>query len=197
MREIDLIPTDYVRLRRLRRRLVRLVAALALVLGATATARAWIGWRVGSERAALAQVREQEKVVGDLHSRLVALRAKKAAGDAELATLRELRDGSASYALWLAIDGAYNDRVWLDGLSYLRTLRAPTPAAPLSIEHDAELNGHALDAAAVSEFLGALAERPGIATARLGDSALQQLAGIEVVAFSASATLGPPLRSSP
>lgn len=189
----------------MRRRVAMLVAALVLVLVATAAARAWIAMRLATERVALGQLRQHDKVAGDQRARLAALRAQKAAGDSQLATLRTLLDGSASDTVWLALDDAYNERIWLDALSYARTLRAEaapqaasqavssadaTPAA-LSFQHEVELRGHALDHAALTEFMRAFAERPGIATARLADSGLKQFAALEVVGFGVSATLGP------
>lgn len=199
MRDIDLIPGDYLALRQLRRRLAAFAAVIVLVLGGAAAARAGIALRLDTERAALEQVRRQGKIAADQSARLAVLRAAKAAGDVQLATLRTLLDGATPDMLWRGIDGAYHDRIWLDSVSYARTVRAApvapaagaeVPAAPVVLQHDAELRGYGLDHAAVTDFMRALGERPGIGAVRLAESGLKPFAAIEVVAFGVSATLG-------
>jgi hypothetical protein len=216
MHDIDLVPSEYVEARRLRHRLVLLGAALALVLITVASARAWLALRLDRERAGLELVRQHGRVAGEQRSRLAALQAQKAAGDAQLATLRTLLDVSAFDALWPAVDAAYNDRVWLETLSYARTARADaavvpsaqvvTPATPSAsavsataptLQHEVDLSGHGLDHAAVSAFKQALGAREGIASLRLADSGLKQLGTLEVVAFHFTALLGPSPRPLP
>lgn len=206
MHDIDLVPAEYIQARRLRQRLVLLGAALVFVLIAAASARAWLALRLDQERLGLEQVRQHGRLAGEQRARLATLRAQKAAGDVQLATLHVLLDDAALDALWPAVDEAYNERVWLDTLSYARTVRgdavataasaaAPVataaPTVPPTLQHAVELYGHGLDHAAVTEFKHALGARPGLATLRLADSGLKQLGTLEVVAFHLTATLGP------
>jgi hypothetical protein len=212
MRDIDLIPGDYLAMRRARRRLAAFAAVLVLVIGVAAAARVGIALRLDTERAAFEKVRRQGKVTDDQGVRLAALRVAKAAGDVQLGTLRTLLDGTTPEALWRGIDGAYHDRIWLDSVSYVRTVHAAPatpgagtaaaapavpasagaeiPAPPVVLRHDAELRGYGLDHAAVTDFMRALGERPGIGAVRLADSGLKPFAAIEVVGFGVSATLG-------
>lgn len=205
MRDIDLIPHDYLALRRLRRRLAWFAAVIVVVLGATAAARLAVWLRIEAARSALEQVRRQGQSAAEEGARLAALRAAKAAGDLQLATLRTLLDATAPEALWRGIDAAYHDRIWLDSVTYARSVRASAVATAAAtapgaavealaatpvFEHDAELRGHGLDHAAVTDFMRALGERPGIGAVRLADSTLRPYAAIEVVAFSVAVKLG-------
>ena len=216
MHDIDLVPAEYVQSRRLRQRLVLFGAAVALVLIAVASGRAWLAVRLDRERTGLDLVRQHGRLAGEQRSRVAGLQAQKAAGDAQLATLRTLLDDSPFDAIWPALDVAYNGRIWLDSLSYTRTARADaaalpnaqatTPAAPAvsaasaaapDLQYGIELSGHGLDHAAVSDFKQALATRPGVASLRLADSGLKQLGTLEVVAFHFTAQLGSPARQLP
>ena len=205
MRDIDLIPDDYVQARRVRRLLAVFGAALLLLALVTAGLRGWVAVQLKSERGAAEQARLRQGAVGVQRARLAALQAMRDAGDAQRATLNMLTDARPADALWTAVDSAYNPGIWLDAMSYARTTRSeaavapgsppgapvPVPAASPVLRHEVELRGHALNHAALTEFRRALSERPGVATVRLAESGLQQYAGRDAVRFTLAATLVP------
>jgi hypothetical protein len=234
MRDLDLIPADHLAMRVLRRRVAGFAVAMVLLLVATAAGRAWIGLRLGSERLLLETVRHEGKATADRGARLAMLRGTLAAADAQLATLRTLREGDAPEVLWRGIDDAYHARIWLDSVTYARSVRGapagpggagaalgtgappaaaalPTPppgstpatasagdpAGPVLLQHEAEMHGYGLDPVAVTEFMRALGQRPGIAAVRLTDSGLKPFGALEVITFELTATLGQRPRETP
>ena len=102
-----------------------------LLVLATGGLRGWIGWQLAGERAALAAARQQGSVASAQRARLEALRSARDAGAAQLSVLRTLRDGSVGDAVWLALDDAHDERIWLDTLHYERSCNPPRRRPPL------------------------------------------------------------------
>lgn len=197
MADIELIPRDYLALRRLRRWLQRFGVGLAVLLLLAGGTRAWLGWRLGSERPQVEALRQSALAAGERLTRLTALRARKLGADAHLAALQEMRDPAGWDRIVHAIDAAYQPPVWLEGLTYARDVEfaspasaaAAAPAAPAAsagrpvLSRRFDLQGHALAHAAVTDFMRALGGQPGIEGLRLGETRLRREAGGDVVDF--------------
>lgn len=207
MTEINLIPRDYGEAKRLRRWLRRFGLALAMVAASTAIGRGWIAVRLSDERPSVEQLREQAKQAADRQARLAALELRRSAAATRLASLQALREGTAWVAMFRAIDHAYNRKLWFDELAFARALRIDSPPPSVSAAGDAaippakgalprisqgfDIKGHALDHAAITEFMRAIGERPGVAAVRLTDTGLRKYSTQEVVDFGLAATLDP------
>ena len=206
MTDINLIPRDYSEARRVRRWLRNFGLALALVAAATALGRGWIAVRLSDERPTVEQMRKQAKLAADRQTELAELQARRTSAEARLASLRTLRDNATWVAMFQAIDHAYNRKLWFDELAFSRTIQIDSPApanapaadaargqqiaAPPRIGHGFDIKGHALDHAAIADFMRTIGEQPGVGAVRLTDTGLRKYSTMEVVDFSLAATLG-------
>ena len=206
MHDINLIPADYTVARRLRRGLRAFGLALAAVAAVTAVGRGWIAVRLSDGRPMVDQMRKQAKLALDRQTQLAELEARKAAVETRLAALHALRDHATWVAMFEAIDQAYNRNLWFDELAFSRTVQidAPAPAnqpaadppsreqatAPPRISNGFDIKGHALDHAAIADFMRTIGAQPGVETVRLTDTGLRKYSAMEVVDFSLAATLG-------
>ena len=207
MADIELIPRDYLAMRLLRKRLLRCAVVLGLLLVIATGARGWLGWRLASERPRVEGLREAEKSASERQARLLSLQARKAEADVQLASLATLRNGAAWQTIFRAIDGAHNPSLWFDSLSYSREVQLEPPVVaarpsasappPPALRYSFELQGHALAHAAITDFMRALGEQPGIAGVRLAETGLRRYATVEVVDFKLSGSLDPNRKASP
>lgn len=184
MHEIDLIPREHYERRRVRRALVRSAVLLALIVVAAAAGRAWLAWQLARERPLAEQFRQAEKNGAAQRVQLAELGARRVELETRLATLRELQAGAGWDRALHHVDQAHGRGIWLDRLAIAR---ATTDAAPA--QHSLEVQGHALDHAAVAEFMRRLAAEPGLQQVRLTDTGLRRYSNLEVVDFSVSARL--------
>lgn len=207
MAEIDLIPREYSEGRRLSRRLRNFGLAMAAVAAATVIARGWIALRLADERPTVERMRQQVKLAVDRQSQLAALDARRTAAESRLAALHALRDNATWVAMFQAVDHAYNRNLWFDELAFSRIIQIESlpsgsppdtnaasgrPATtPPRISDGFEIKGHALDHAAIGDFMRSIGEQPGVAGVRLSDTGLRRYSTIEVVDFSLAATLDP------
>ena len=205
MTDINLIPRDYSEARRLRRWLRSFGLALALVAAVTAIGRGWIALRLSDALPSVEHMRQQVKLAVDRQSQLAALDARKATADSRLASLHALRDNATWVAMFQAIEHAYNRNLWFDELAFSRIIQIESPppgtppaalavgllpvTAPPRIGHSFEIKGHALDHAAIGDFMRSIAEQPGVGAVRLTDTGLRRYSTIEVVDFSLAGTL--------
>ena len=203
MHDIDLIPADYRALRQGRRWWGWCLAAIALALLATAGARGWLQAAMARDEPQVALLRAQTSQAQTLRKELMALNQREGELQDQLRGLRALRQNPPWQAALEAVDHAHNPQVWLDQMQVLATLPvsplAPTPGAsatvPTAPTYRLEIKGHAADHAALSQFVQALGEQPGLAEVRLTQSGLRQAAGGDVVDFELRAALahgGPP-----
>jgi hypothetical protein len=210
MREIDLIPPEHQQWRHLKRWLERCALTLAAIVLGMALGRAAMAWRLASERPALEQSRQAEQHAAAQRARLVELEARKVELDSRLAALREMQANSGWELALRSIDAASGPRVWLDRLAFGRVApdaAAATPNATAEARHVmtavapapqlVEVKGHAMDHAAVTEFMRRLTEQPGVRGVRLVDTGLRRYSMADVVDFSVSARLAPATQERP
>lgn len=206
MSEINLIPRDYGEARRLMRWLRNFAFALAAVAAVTAFGRGWIALRLSEARPTIEHMRQRAKLAADRQTLLAELEARRSNAEARLALLRTLRAEAPWTSIFLAIDQSYNRKLWFDELAYARILEVESPppesmsaadparrapaVAPPRIAHGFDIRGHALEHAALTEFMRAISEQPAVATVRLTDTGLRKYSSVEVVDFSLAATLG-------
>jgi Tfp pilus assembly protein PilN len=209
MADIDMIPRSYRHALLARRVLGRYAAALALVLVAGGAGAGWLRWRLALEAAQLDRLRAASAQAEALRARVAAAGQRKFTLVQASAALQALRGHATLARLSGSIDRALTERVWFDQLQFSRTqelLRDPLPA-PLpegtletqgaaggAVEHwrlasHVEINGHALDHAAMTQFLGALAADPALADVRFLNSAATE--GGSALAFGVAASLRP------
>ena len=209
MREIDLIPRDHVENRRVRRWLVRWAWLMALLLLATAAGRGTIAWRVARERPVVEHNKAAAKAAAQRREQLKALGEREADVTSRLAALRRLQDASDWERALGHVDVAHTPRVWLDRLAFRRSPVDPAAADPatgkgrdagrasVELQHAIEVTGHAVDHAAVTDYMRRLADQPGVHGVRLQNTGLRRYSTADVVDFSLSARLDTPLRGQP
>lgn len=204
MADIELIPRDYLAMRLLRQRLLRFAVLVGLIVGLTLVGRAWLGWRLATDRPLVDALRQSEKTASERQSRLLAMQARKSDADAQLVALRALRNGAGWEAVFRAVDAAHNSNLWFDGLSYQREARIepaagakPTATETPALRHSFEIQGHALTHAAITDFMRSLGEQPGISGVRLAETGLGRAATVDIVDFKLTGLLDPNRKPTP
>ena len=217
MADIDMIPRSYRDGVRARRALHGYGLALGGLLLAGALAAATLHWRLAVQTPQLEQLRARTAEAETLRTRLSASVTRQGALEQDAQALAALRGTGSIARLAHALDTALNDKVWFDSLRFVRTeelLRAPLPsplpagtlvtraALPAAqpagtsepqtwrLMRHADIQGKALDHAALAAFLAALSANPVLGDVRFLNSTATAGTGPEVVAFSITASLG-------
>lgn len=208
MADIDMIPRSYREGLRVRRTLAAYGAALAALLVLGGGASAFLHWRVALETPRLDAARAASAQAGAMRTRLVDAQARKDALADNVNALAGLRGAGEVAALAQVLDHTLNERVWFDTLRLARTQEAlqtaPSPLPPGTVQARAaaggtaqawrlgtqiEIAGGALDNAAMSAFLAALAADPALSEVRFLNSSTAAAEDGATVGFHASAAL--------
>jgi Tfp pilus assembly protein PilN len=194
MADIDMIPRSYRAALRARRAMAGYGTALALLaLGGGATG-ALLRWRLAAEAPRLERLRAAERQADAMRARLAQLGQRRDALAQEVQALAALRGVGDAGALAASLDGALNDRVWVERLAFSRSQEAlQTPAAGMLVSHgqawrlssNVEIAAQASDRDAMTSFLAALAASPMLSDVRF----LNSKAGDTAVAFSVAGAL--------
>ena len=208
MADIDMIPRSYREGLRVRRTVGAYGAALAAVLVLGSGASAVLHWRLAVETPRLEAARTASAQAGTLRAQLVSAQARKDALADNVDALGALRGAGEAGKLAAVFDAALNEKVWFETLRFVRTQEAlqAAPPAPLPagtvqgraasgatqawrLGSQVEIAGGALDSAAMSAFLTALAADPALADVRFlnSRSAAEDEGG--VIHFNAAASL--------
>lgn len=207
MAELDLIPSDYRRLRALRRWLVRAAVAYAVLFagfGLCRTALA-LGVRSRSQQLELldaALAREQSQ-----QARLAALQQERAAAQQKLQILEGLRGGVAAVDVFQVIDRAAEPSVWFLDWKFRRAgeivekdpirvqtgyfivlppeLNAPSETRERGwlMQTHMQIHARARDHSSLAGFVRRLVEQPEIAEARVLNTSTARQGAAEVIDF--------------
>lgn len=208
MADIDMIPRSYREGLRVRRTLTAYGAALALLLVAGGGATALLHARLAAETPLLEQARAgSERTVALLAQLTVAQTQRDTLADG-VDALGALRGAGEVDGLAGVLQGALNDKVWFDKLRFARTREllqsVPSPLPPGTVQlrtpgsnavqawrlgSHVEIDGRALDNAAMTAFLAALAADPALSNVRFLNSSTQAADEGGAVAFNAAAAL--------
>jgi Tfp pilus assembly protein PilN len=205
MADVDLIPADYARRVRLRRRMKPLVAALLAIALVIGLARVALYVLMSAESGHIAQLEKDSQIAAQAKAEADSLRQQRALAEKQLAELDELRGRDRLKLLLHAIDGAYSDSVWLDTLRFVpRDIPAadttPLPGggrsgiivvpkgnaavpagAPSGGAQRAEITGRATNHTKLAQFMRSLAAQPGVSEVRLVDTGLGSHANTPVI----------------
>jgi len=206
--DIDMIPRSYREGLRVRRTVAVYGTALAALLVLGGGAGAFLHWRLAVEMPRLEQTRAASAQAAAMRTQLANAQARKDALAGDLDALAGLRGSGEVTALARVLDHALNERVWLASLRLARTQEAlqatPSPLPPGTVQARAaqagamqamrlgtqvELTGGALDDAAMTAFLAALAADPALSDVRFLNSSTAAEEDGGTVGFSASASL--------
>jgi len=207
MADIDLIPADYSRLSRLRRRVKALLIALIAVALVVGLARLALYQLVSFENANITHLQKENLIAVRAQAEADSFRQQKQLAEKQLAELDELRGHDRLRLLLLALDAAHSDSVWLDRVHFFRRDRPTGITSPLpgggrsgiivvpkenvpvpggkpptaGAEQRAEIVGHATSHTKLAEFMRGLGSQPGIAEVRLVDTGLGSYANTPVI----------------
>lgn len=219
MADIDMIPRSYRDSVRVEQALRGYGITLGALLLAGVAAAGLLHWRLAVATPQLEQLRTRTADAEALRTRLATAAARKNALDQDAAALTALRGQGSVARLADAFDLALNDKVWFETLRFDRTeelLRAPlptplpagtletrastrpgAPAGPQTwrIARHLDIQGQALDHAALTAFLGALSSSPVLTDVRFVKSAATAGDGPELVAFSVTGAV--PTKAAP
>jgi len=207
MADIDMIPRSWREGLRVRRTLAIYGAALGLLLLGGAGASVLLHWRLAVETPRLEQERAASGQAAAMRAQLVTAQARKDALAGSVDALAGLRGAGEVAALAGALDGALNDRLWFESLRLARKHEAlaalPSPLPPGTVQGAAqngapqawrlntsiEIAGGALDNAAMSAFLAALAADPALSEVRFLNSSTATAEDGGAIGFNAAASL--------
>lgn len=208
MVDIDMIPRSYLNALRAQRMLACYGAALALLLAAGAAGAGALRARLARETPRLAELRGAAARAAALRTLVATDERRRTVLAANARAYAALRGVGAAADLARALDAALSDKVWLERVEFVRN-RAPhqgtadaAPAGTLRVDtlgpagrqdwyllDRIDIDGRALDQAALAAFLAALSGSPALADVRFVDSSARPGDGDGVLAFRATATL--------
>ena len=209
MADIDMIPRSYREGLRVRRTLAAYGAALGILVVAGGGASALLRWRLAVETPRLEQARTASLQAAALRTQLASAQMRRDTLAEGVDALAILRGAGEVDALAKLLDGALNDKVWFEQLRFARTqelLQAvpPSPLPPGTVQvrtpqsgevqawrlgAHIDIDGRALDNAAMTAFLAALAANPALSKVRFLNSSTQAQEEGAVVAFGAAGSL--------
>lgn len=207
MAELDLIPSDYRRLRALRSWLARAAVAYLALLAVLILCRAALAFGVSSRSAQLALLdialaREQGQ-----QAQLAALQQQRDAAQQNLRILEGLRGGVAAVEVFQVIDRAADPTVWFLDWKFRRAgeivekdavgvqtgyfivlppeSRAPNEARERGwlLQTHMQIHAQARDHSSLAGFVRRLVEQPEIAEARVLETSTARQGAAEVIDF--------------
>lgn len=207
MVDIDMIPRSYRNALRAQRTLAGYGAALVLLLVAGGSGGAALRARLARETPRLERLRTEAARAAGLRTLVAADERRRTVLAANARAYAALRGVGAAADLARALDAALGERVWLERVEFVRDRALhqggadAAPAGTLRVEtlgpagrqewrllDRVDIDGRALDQAALAAFLAALSRSPALADVRFVDSNARP--GEEgVLAFRATATL--------
>lgn len=120
MSEVDLIPAEYRRYRRLLKdgtRFLVLLGALLLVIGSS---RLWLQRMLDDQRDGIERLKAGEMAILDQRRTLEDLRKKEADLSSRLKVLEDLRGGPPAEKVFLLVDRAMEEKAWFTRWKFLR-----------------------------------------------------------------------------
>lgn len=190
MAEVDLIPADFRRRQGQRRRLQTAAWAFGCLVLVLLGARLWLGQALQGEKARLAALTTAENLILQQRQTVEQLKARRDRLQEHLTLLDTLRGGPKVEQLFVALDRAINEAVWVVSWQFLRAgekavsspvkpangyLVSASGAATRPESGDNEIrmtiNGQALSHSALADFVNALQDQPEIREVKLQSTA--------------------------
>lgn len=187
MSEVDLIPTEFRRTQLLRKRLkacaIGYVAMVVLLL----TAKLWLGYNLKIENKWIETLKAEENSILQQRQTYDELQTKRKRLEEYLGILKTLRGGPKAEQMFVVIDRAINDSVWISNLKFLRagekTASPPqrqnvgymvvVPKGEATQEDQwtndirMEISGQALSHSALADFVNGLQDQKEIVEVKL------------------------------
>lgn len=203
MAELDLIPTDYRELLRLRAWLLRIGVLAALGLMLLLVSRGALALGIRGEEREVARLRAEEALAIDRRGKLERLSATGERLQGRLDLLSSLRGGVAARDMFVAVDRALDGRTWLLDWRFRRAgewVDKPDEAVstgyflvvPQSgeqeerawrLETHMEMKGQAFDHSALARFTRSLLEQPEVEDVRVLNTRMRSYTESDVVDF--------------
>ncbi len=184
MSNMDLIPDDYRKERRLQKALfyfcvANVIIVLLIVLGEALFS--YLTWRENTD---IARLEQQEQVLQNKKVKAAEYQQKRQVVEQKIATLNTLRGNDHVPVFLSAIDRAYTDGVWFDQLRFARAPIANTAgAAKMESQHVAEIVGHALNHSLLATFMRHLGGEASTADLHLINTGTSHFAAVQIVDF--------------
>ena len=190
MSEFNLIPADYAREQRLRRRLRLASAGLLVLCCLMLLARSALGLLISGERNHVAQLQTKRQLWQESKAKTEQYTRDALVAEKQLLALNELRRREHLRLFLEALDIAYVDKVWFDEIKYYRRENLPAAGAPPAgaravaaagaqkeagvpaarVEQRIAMTGHATNHVMLAEFMRKLEGQPAVAELTLLDT---------------------------
>lgn len=199
MADVDLIPADYAKVRRVERRVRQLLIACVVVVAVVGAVRLALSMAISFERLSIVRLEAEGQTITRSKAEADDYRRQKLLAEKQLAELDELRGRDRLRLLLQAIDAAYSDSIWFDELHFFRSdqvaagrtsslpggahsdiivlpatsvVALGVASAPTRMEQRAQIVGHAMNHTRLAEFMRGMSSQPGIIEVRLLDTGL-------------------------
>ncbi|MGE0486584.1 MAG: hypothetical protein AB7Q81_20695 [Gammaproteobacteria bacterium] len=187
MADFDLIPASYRQRQRLRLATlaVAVVYAATLALGGAGLGR--VRGELGQLQSETSRARAGRMLTDNLLGEIEAARAARDHDGGLLSTLAQLRTGLAAHALFVVIDGALNDGIWLRRWAYGRSAHEGPEATAsatvagtigVAVQAHLEITGAARSHADLGRFVDGLLDAAPVTDVRVVHSALRPAEGV-------------------
>lgn len=187
MAEIDLIPSEFRRTTRLRKRLKACGVGYGVLILLLLGAKLWLGLALHRERDKITTLKNEEASILQQRQSYDTLQTRRTRLEEELAILKTLRGGPKAEQMFVVIERAINGSIGISNWKFLRTggkNLAPSPKPKTGYQMVAaagegkpgeqgeqeirmEISGQALSHSALADFVNALQEERGIIEVKL------------------------------
>jgi len=188
MAEVDLIPKEFRRAQRLKRGLKACAIAYAVLVVTILTAKLLLGYTLKSEKGKIDALQSKENSILQQRQSYDELQAQRTHLEEYLTILQTLQGGPKAEEMFVVIDRAINDSVWITNLKFFRAgektaaksekqsaggYMVLVPKGEKSAEEQwtnevrMEITGQALNHSALAGFVKALQDQKEIAEVKL------------------------------
>lgn len=187
MSEVDLIPAGFRRTQRLRARLQACAIGYVVLVVLLLTAKLMLSHNLQREKNWIDTLQVEENSILEQRQSYDELKSQRKRLEEYLAILKTLRGGAKAEQMFVVIDRAINDAVWISSLKFLRAgEKTAPPAQPQPVGYMVvapsgpaaqegqwtnairlEISGQALNHSALADFVSGLQDQEEIAEVKL------------------------------
>lgn len=212
MSEVDLIPAEFRRGQRLKMRLKAAAFAYGVLLAVLLVAKLGLGHALRHEQQRIDTLTAEENAILQQRQSYDELQGRRGKLQEYLAVLKGLRGGPKAEQMFVVLDLAINDQVWMTSWRFLRAGEEPAaapgkPAAgylavvtageaarpePWQNAVRMEISGQALTHSALAEFVNSLQDQEEIAEVKLQSTSENPYLADYAIAYQLSVRVNAP-----
>ena len=205
MSEVDLIPEEFRQFKLLKQRVKYFIVLYVIIIVVIGFAKLWLVNTVNSENDLLTTLKTEENSILGNRQVIDGLQAKRDELDTYLAVLESLRGGPKAEHMFVALDRAINDSVWITRWKFMRAGEKTgsnsanhsvgyfvvpkaqvKPVDQWSNQVRMEIAGQALTHSALADFVTKLVSQSEVADVRLQSTSIKPFLSGQAIAYDLS-----------